>query len=411
MTLILGFVTGIVTFAIVRVLIGCLYTVRPDQRAVVTSFGAVQRLQEKAAPPPLSSDEKERYEYPQVRVVGPGGPYFKFPWQRVHKVSVATQAVDLSWDPTKSQDTIEAVTKDNLTTGVNGQIRYRVSENNLYPYLFGVASPLEHVMGYFVSVLRERIANFVDPKGQSLLADAEIDETGKATLQTSAVELSEGVSINDLRKNLPLLNQYMEEQCRSTTGRYGIELDAALITEIDPPREVDRALSAINSTRNQVAADISTARADAEQQITMSARAVEIATNNAQAEVAPLRELAKTLATIKTEGGSACLKSYLRNLRVPLYQRADRIVPGSDPQRSERRDGIMFFVPGFVAGLLFLPILLGLSRFFGLYTCVKECESHVFTLFGKVIGTIDKPGLQFPTNSLWSQSGADSVFW
>ena len=114
----------------------------------------------------------------------------------------------------------------------------------------------------------------------------------------------------------------MEEQCRSTTGRYGIELDAALITEIDPPREVDRALSAINSTRNQVAADISTARADSEQQITMSARAVEIATNNAQAEVAPLRELANTLSTIKAEGGSACLKAYLRNLRVPLYQRA-----------------------------------------------------------------------------------------
>lgn len=326
MTIFLGFLAGVIAFVVIRLLIGCLYTVRPDQRAVVTSFGAVQRLQEKAAAPPLSDDEMERYHYPQVRVIGPGGPYFKYPWQRVHKVSVATQAVDLSWDPTKAQSTIEAVTKDNLTTGVNGQIRYRVSENNLYPYLFGVTSPLEHVMGYFVSVLRERIANFVDPKGQSLLADAELAAEGESGLQTSAVELSEGVSINDLRKNLPLLNQYMEEQCRSTMGRYGIELDAALITEIDPPREVDRALSAINSTRNQVAADISTARADSEQQITMSARAVEIATNNAQAEVAPLRELAKTLTTIKTEGGSDCLKSYLRNLRVPLYQRADRIV-------------------------------------------------------------------------------------
>lgn len=321
----LGFATGIAGFALVRVLIGCLYTVRPDQRAVVTSFGAVQKLAEKAAPPPMSHDERERYDYPQVRVVGPGGPYFKLPWQRVHKVSVATQAVDLSWDPTKNQSTIESVTKDNLTTGVNGQIRYRVSENNLYPYLFGVASPLEHVMGYFVSVLRERIANFVDPKGQSLLAEDDLEEGG-AKLPSSGVELSEGVSINDLRKNLPLLNQYMEEQCRSTTGRYGIELDAALITEIDPPREVDRALSAINSTRNQVAADISTARADAEQQITMSARAVEIATNNAQAEVAPLQELAKTLETMKKEGGSSCLQSYLRNLRVPLFQKAQRVV-------------------------------------------------------------------------------------
>lgn len=337
MNIVLGFTAGIFVFVVIRILIGCLYTIRPDQRAVVTSFGAVQKLHEEAAEPQLSEDEMERYHYPQVRVIGPGGPYFKFPWQKVHKVSVATQAVDLSWDPTKTQDTIEAVTKDNLTTGVNGQIRYRISENNLYPYLFGVSSPLEHVMGYFVSVLRERIANFVDPKGQSLLSNDEIGEGGETGDQGSAVELSEGVSINDLRKNLPLLNQYMEEQCRSTTGRYGIELDAALITEIDPPKEVDRALSAINSTRNQVAADISTARADSEQQITMSARAVEIATNNAQAEVAPLRELAKTLTTIKAEGGSTCLKSYLRNLRVPLYQRAARIVQGSS--QSETNGG------------------------------------------------------------------------
>jgi regulator of protease activity HflC (stomatin/prohibitin superfamily) len=144
-----------------------------------------------------------------------------------------------------------------------------------------------------------------------------------------AVELSEGVSINDLRKNLPLLNEYMEQQCQATAGRYGIELDAALITEIDPPPEVDRALSAINSTRNQVAADISTARADAEQQITMSNRAVEIATNNAQAEVAPLRLLASTLSRIKEQGGPQALKIYLRNMRVPLFERARRVVDSS----------------------------------------------------------------------------------
>lgn len=322
-----GLLIGIVVYCVFRYVLRGFYTVRPDERAVVTSFGAAQLLEGPSTTTPLlSPDEKERYDHPQVRVVSPGGPYFKMPWQKVHKVSVATQAVDLVWDPSKVQDTIEAVTKDNLTTGVNGQIRYRVSESNLYPYLFGVRSPLEHVMGYFVSVLRERIANFVDPKGHSLLAAAEVE--GKTE---TSVELSEGVSINDLRKNLPLINQYMEEQCLSTGGRYGIELDAALVTEIDPPPEVDHALSAINSTRNQVAADISTARADSEQQITMSARAVEIATNNAQAEVAPLRELATTLEQIKAEGGSACLKAYLRNLRVPLCSKAKRIIlPGAE---------------------------------------------------------------------------------
>ncbi|MCO8125088.1 SPFH domain-containing protein [Stieleria sp. TO1_6] len=327
----IGLMMGIITYSFFRCVVGGFYTVSPNERAVVTSFGKAERLEnvpvDSADSPstPMSDEEMHRYEYPQVRVVRPGGPYFKMPWQQVHKVSVATQAVDLSWDPSKSQDTIEAVTKDNLTTGINGQLRYRISENNLFPYLFGVASPLEHVMGYFVSVLRERVANFVDPKGQGLLVDAPLDNADPEQ-STSAVDLSEGVSINDLRKNLPLLNQYMEEQCRSTTGRYGIELDAALITEIDPPAEVDRALSAINSTRNQVAADISTARADSEQQITMSARAVEIATNNAQAEVAPLRELAQTLSDIKKEGGSSCLNAYLRNARIPLYSVAKRVV-------------------------------------------------------------------------------------
>jgi regulator of protease activity HflC (stomatin/prohibitin superfamily) len=330
MLILFSFLAGLAFYAVVRVLVTGLYTVRPDQRAVLTTFGRAERLSDemidKAEGPHMTADEHLRYNYPKVRVIGPGGPYFKWPWQKVHKVSVATQAVDLAWDPTKHQSTVEAVTKDNLTTGVNGQLRFRVCENNLYPYLFGVASPLEHVMGYFVSVLRERIANFVDPRGQSLVADNELEGEQSET----AVELSEGVSINDLRKNLPMLNTYMEQQCGSTPGRYGIELDAALITTIDPPAEVDRALSAINSTRNQVAADISTARADAEQQITMSKRAVEIAANNAQAEVAPLRELAATLTAIKDEGGSQAIEAYIRNMRVPLLERTRRIVQVAD---------------------------------------------------------------------------------
>lgn len=318
--LFLGFVAGILGYVALRVVARGFYTVRPDERAVVTSFGRATRLPAQGDAEGLSAEEQKRYHYPAVEVVPPGGPYFLLPWQNVHKVSIATQSVDIVWDPTKAQPTIEAVTKDNLTTGINGQLRYRVSDANLYAYLFGVESPLEHVMGYFISVLRERVANFVDPKGAGLISAGDLPNTG------SAVDISEGVSINDLRKNLPLLNQYMEEQCRSTGARYGIELDAALITEIDPPPEVDHALSAINSTRNQVAADISTARADAEQQITMSKRAVEIATNNAEAEVAPLAELAVILAQIKERGGSPALQAYVRNQRIPLLKRARRIV-------------------------------------------------------------------------------------
>ncbi len=327
------FFIGILIYFVVRVLIRGFYTVKPDERAVMTSFGRAQRIGNALVTDPyLDEEDQKRYQFPLVRVIRPGGPYFKWPWQEVRKVSVATRSLPLTWDPTKNQTTVEAVTKDNLTTGVDGQIRFRVAERNLYAYLFGVAQPMEHVMGYFISVLRERVANFVDPRGASLLANPELPEDSPEYLSAVASDLSEGVSINDLRKNLPLLNDYMEQQCRSTGARYGIELDAALITQIDPPPEVDRALSAINSTRNHVAADISTARADAEQQITMSKRAVDIAMNNAQAEVAPLQELAETLAAIKAGGGAAALSAYLRNMRLPLLGRARRIVRAMDLQ-------------------------------------------------------------------------------
>lgn len=49
-----------------------------------------------------------------------------------------------------------------------------------------------------------------------------------------------------------------------------------------------------------------------------------------------------------------------------------------------------------ITGLVIVPIGLTLCRVFGLYTIVRECESQVYVLFGKVIGTIDKPGLRFP---------------
>lgn len=306
------FFVGAFLYFVVRVVLTGLYTVKPNERAIVTSFGRAERLPNSDSHLQMTPDEQARYIYPQVRVIGPGGPYLKLPWQKVHKVDVATQTVDITWDPEKSQQSIEAVTKDNLTTGIRGQLRYRASEQNLYAYVFGVQRPLLHVMGYFISILRERIANFTDPKGAELLRPVGQGE--------DSGDLNEGVSINDLRKNLTLLNSFMEEQCQSTAARYGIELDAALITEIDPPPEVDRALAAINSTRNQVAADISTARAEADQQITMSKRAVEIADNHAEAEVAPLRQLAATLESIHHRGGPEALGVYLRNMRIPLLE-------------------------------------------------------------------------------------------
>ena len=107
--------------------------------------------------------------------------------------------------------------------------------------------------------------------------------------------------------------------------RYGITLDASLITGIDPPLEVESALAAINTAHNHVSSDISLAQASADQKIVQSKRAVEIETLNAQAEVEPLTALAAQLGELKASGPDA-LPAYARNVRLKLYERAQRAI-------------------------------------------------------------------------------------
>src|SRR5580698_924914 len=173
MTILLGCILGFVVWFLVRYLVGGLYTVNQNERAVKTIFGRADRVPDMTTlsdpiAESLTEDEKGRYIYPQVRVIQPGGPYFKWPWERVYKVTVSTQTIDMAYDPdapsaNSNGQILEAVTKDQLNTGLSGQIRYRIADRNLYAYLFGVKNPISHVMGYFVSVLRERIANFEAP--------------------------------------------------------------------------------------------------------------------------------------------------------------------------------------------------------------------------------------------------------
>ena len=325
-----GIVIGFIVWFILRYAIFGLYTVNQNERAVKTVFGRAQRIGDKTTlddpiADSLAESERPRYIYPQVRVIPPGGPYFKWPWEKVHKVSIATSTVNMAFDPQVPQanqggTTLEAVTKDQLNTGLTGQIRYRVADRNLYAYLFGVANPFAHVMGYFVSVLRERIANFEAPPLELP------PPLGAKADGTQAVGVKvEGISINDLRKNLRDINEHMDQECLCSAARYGMVLDASLITGIDPPSEVESALAAINTAHNQVSSDISLAQASADQKIVQSRRAVEIETLKAQAEVEPLRQMAAQLAVLKQNGPSV-LAAYVRNVKLTLFSRASRAI-------------------------------------------------------------------------------------
>ncbi len=324
-----GIILGFLGWFFIRYVLSGFYTVDQNERAVKTSFGRANRLGkgttlEDPVSEALNDKDRERYSYPLVQVIQPGGPYFKWPWQKIHKVSIATQTMNMALDletpsANKNGTELDAVTKDQLKIGLSGQIRFRPSEQNLYAYLFGVKRPIVHVMGYFISILRQRIASFEAPNS-SLLDDLNTEDTG-LELDT---ELLGDVSINDLRKNLNEINIYMEEECASSAARYGVDLDASLITEIDPPPDVESALAAINTAHNEVHSDISLAKAQADQTIVQSKRAVEIETLKAHAEVEPLKSMAAQLHLLK-EHGPEVLAAYLRNVRLDLYTKAKNV--------------------------------------------------------------------------------------
>jgi len=309
---------GGLLFLLVRVLIGGFYVVNQDERAVITGFGRAKRMvgdADESLSRTLSEEQRERYFFPKLEVIQPGGPYFKWPWQKVHKVKIATKTSNMAFDPESPQanrgNTLpEAITKDQLNVELSGQIRYRVSERNIYAYLFGVKNPIAHVMGYFVSVLRERIANF---GGKERVSDAQNELRDNS------------ISINDLRKNLRDINGHMDAECLASEARYGIVMEASLITGIDPPQDVESALAAINTAHNQVSSDISLARAAADQKTVQAKRALEIETLKAESETEGIRLLAEELSALKRLGGADALKTYVKNAKLALLDQTKSI--------------------------------------------------------------------------------------
>lgn len=318
------FIIGVILCIVYKLVIKGFYVVNQNERAVKTVFGRAKRMpgaeQDSSISQMLNDDEKERYNFPNLQVIQPGGPYFKWPWEEIYKVSVATNASNLAYDPesasaNKNNTVLEAVTKDQLNIELSGQIRYRVSERNIYAYLFGIKNPIAHVMGYFVSVLREKIANF---EGSAAVVDE--DDSHSEILQKAA-----NISINDLRKNLRDLNDKMDKECMGSEARYGVVMEASLITGIDPPDEVESALAAINTAHNQISSDISLAHAAADQRIVESKRAVEIETLKAEGETEGIKLLAKELEALKKLGGTRALDAYVRNTKLALLDQTKSI--------------------------------------------------------------------------------------
>ena len=101
MSIVFGCLFGFIAWFLVRYLVAGIFTVNQDERAVKTSFGRAERVGSASTlddpiAASLRPEERERYSYPQVRVIPPGGPYFKWPWEKVFKVTISTQTVSMA---------------------------------------------------------------------------------------------------------------------------------------------------------------------------------------------------------------------------------------------------------------------------------------------------------------------------
>ena len=89
MEIVFGVVAGLLGFLFCYCLLGGLYTINQNERAVVTNFGRAERIGDRTnLDLPIAEcmrpEEKERYVYPQIRVIAPPGGALLFSAAQMH---------------------------------------------------------------------------------------------------------------------------------------------------------------------------------------------------------------------------------------------------------------------------------------------------------------------------------------
>ena len=85
MDILFGIFFGVIFWFFARYGIGGFYTVGPNQRAVLCTFGRAQRLGmgttlRDPISQSLTEEERQSYEYPLLQVIQPG-MHWKLPWE------------------------------------------------------------------------------------------------------------------------------------------------------------------------------------------------------------------------------------------------------------------------------------------------------------------------------------------
>ena len=263
-------------------------------------------------------------------------------------------------------------------TGLTGQLRFRVSEQNLYAYLFGVKRPIAHVMGVFRlscasgSRTSPRREGWRPPRGRPERREGRRDFDQRSAQEPPRAQRPHGARVWCVRRPVRHLPRRLAHHQHRP-----------------PPRRGGRARRHQHGAQPRLVGDQPGAGVG-DQRIVQTRRAVEIATLNAQAEVEPLTQLTNQLRELRKHGPGA-LDAYVRNIRLALY---------AEDQARDRAGGAMILLRRN------RHVLLSCSSRFRSSACSLGSSAFtsssrsgpraVYVLFGKVLGVIEEPGLHSP---------------
>jgi len=278
----IGILVGAAAYC-VYLLARCAFRVEQGHLAVLTSFGAAVK------------------DGSQLKTYGPGF-HWKWPWQRVHHVAMMEQSLELSGE----EGGRTAMTYDGTILRFDSILRFQPVPAELEHFLFGLKSPHEHITGLFTSLLRNEIANFHPPAlaNGDAKGDAKTGAKGGAPEQSleESIEATGG-AYAQIRRERALLNQRIEEFCRTQIGRrYGVQFNAVDLTDILPPDELANALNAVINTQTEAESLYSHAEAHTRQQVVAAEHGVEIAKARGLATELEINKLGDVLAQLHAEG-------------------------------------------------------------------------------------------------------------
>jgi regulator of protease activity HflC (stomatin/prohibitin superfamily) len=278
----IGFAVGLLLF-MGLLLKRCFFRVDQGHQVVMTRFGRALRQ-------------------PGGRLAtwGPG-LHAKAPFDQVRQQSSMDCSIELSGERAGTT----AMAKDGTVLRFDSYLRYKVTDEGLERWLFGLTRPIEHATGVFTCLLRNEIARFSDD---------------------SSTEEAEGSYGLILRERRRLNDRIAEFAKQEMSERYGLEFHAVDLVDILPPDELAAALNAVMHARAETETQFSRADAIAARRLLSAEHGVEVARQHAEAAELEIRELGEFLKELERTG---TLGDYVSHRRAEIISQSKTLFLGN----------------------------------------------------------------------------------